>query len=105
MPFIMINTSRKSSEIGIAAEFISIVRRFSLQRYCVTKTEDLQVLCMKTRAINISIFAGDASQAPMMMINIADPLTLPTPFESGAGIMVLAYLFPFAIEAAASGTD
>jgi hypothetical protein len=41
----------------------------------------------------------------MMMINIADPLTLPTPFESGAGIMVLAYLFPFAIEAAASGTD
>src|SRR5215813_8285341 len=92
-------------EVRLAAEYITIVRGRSPQGYRITEAENLHILCMEPRLINFSFSAHETTQASVMSIHLADPVTLPTAFEFGSGIRVLANFFPFAIEAATTRRD
>src|SRR5689334_3609788 len=96
MSLVLVDASHYA-QIRLTAESITVVRGFSLQRHRISKAEDLEIFCVETRPIHITILAHNASQSTMMVIHLAGPVSFPTSFKTSRCIRVPSNLSPFAI--------
>ena len=99
----MIETSSPPAQVGVPAEFEAAVGRFQEEVSGITVAENFPISGLEPGLI-VSIFGfrEEAAQPACVAVDVAQPLSLPTPLNVGKRGRRLRGCLPFMIESRAT---